>query len=100
MVIDFSLDNGFLAPNVTNRVFYSAWTDSNRVEPIDFVNASLKFKTYDPVKKTTTETILLDKNVTSLFRGKGSFNYIYAAGAVAYLELTIQNQTIQRNLTF
>jgi hypothetical protein len=78
-----------LAINVSNKVYFEAWTDSQRVKPVDFVNASLKFST--TVKKVTTTTIFMDKNISTSIGGKGYFLYKPVPGMAPYIEITIQN---------
>lgn len=90
LVVDFTLDNGFLAQNITNKVYFTVWSDSTRSNPLDIVNASLKYKTTN-AKKVTTETILLNRNISSIFRGKGYFLYTPVPGTTPYIEISIEN---------
>jgi hypothetical protein len=45
MVVDFWPGSGYITQNVACNIFYQAWTNASRTEPIDFKNASLKQQT-------------------------------------------------------
>lgn len=71
MVIDFWPATGYVTQNVAGAIFFQAWTNASRVEPIDISNASLKQQT-----NATYLATLINSNISST-RGKGSFDWTY-----------------------
>ena len=44
MVIDFYTENGLLAVNTTNKVYFQVWASVERADVFEIQNASLKIR--------------------------------------------------------
>lgn len=98
VVIDFYTTTGYLTTGVNNTVYYQVWSNAQRTDPLDITGASLKQRLV--INRVATETILIDRNVSSVVRGKGSFDFFPAVNQnLPYVEMYVGTNVIRRNVT-
>lgn len=74
VVMDFYTATGFLVQNVPNRIYFQAWTDSNRIAGFDFFNGSV-------VMGRGNSATVIGTNITTM-RGRGFFEFIPSGNAL------------------
>ena len=68
VVMDFYTATGFLVQNVPNRIYFQAWTDSNKIAGFDFFNGSV-------VMGRGNSATVLATNITTM-GGRGFFEFV------------------------
>lgn len=99
MAIDFYTETGRVVNGLPTKVYFKAWATGDRKEPFDFEHASLKIQTKSG--KKTIETTVIDKGISTIHQGMGSFVCTHENGITSViLQLVSDNKSIKRTVNF
>jgi len=81
-VINFYPETGFVVPETTSLFFFEAWTSSSESEIVDFTGAKL-------IEVTGEEETVLQNEIKTEHKGRGSVEFFYKEGSQYFLELAV-----------
>ena len=99
LVVDFFHSTGYQTNNVSNLVYFQVWTNAQRTETLDVTGITIRQRRV--ATSAASETVLYNGTISTIAKGKGSFEYVpLATAGLPILELPVGQSIVRRSVSF